>query len=131
MAELIPSEPTDNDDGLGDGDRANAHARSRRPKVNVPSADECLAALGRLPGAVAMKFITPAQASAMRASYAEILRHHQKCETRSERKAIADEDVIELMRNDSKAFSIMEPFLTDEQVDMVLRGAKDGGDGQA
>lgn len=50
--------------------------------------------------------------------------------SRDESKVIADADVIDLMRKDPKVFSLLEPFLTDDQIDLILKGAKDGKNGQ-
>lgn len=96
----------------------------RRPRGRIPNAEECLAALAQLAGAVVMGLITPAQASAIRASYSEILRHYQKSETRNDRRGIADADVMELMKTDPKMFSMLEPFLTDEQIDLIMRSSE-------
>lgn len=135
MTKLITSEP--NDEGPEETEHheqdAEQHEQGarRRKRRRIPSIEDCLDALASLAGAVAMGLITPAQANPIRASYAEILRYHQKNENRSERKGIADADVIGLMRKDPKMFSMLEPFLTDEQIDMVMKNAKDGGHGQA
>ncbi len=101
----------------------------RRRRGRIPDSEECLAALASLAGAVGMGFIKPAQASAMRASYAEILKFHKQHDRRDDRPGIADADVLELMRKDPKLFSVMEAFLTDEQIDMVMHGGKDGSGG--
>ena len=111
-----------------DADQPQEEPR-RRKRGKIPSIEDCLIALASLAGAVAMGLLKPAQASSIRASYSEILRYHQKNETRSDRNGMADADVMEIMRKDPKMFSMMEPFLTDEQIDLVMKNAKDGGHG--
>ena len=115
-------------DGEQDADQPQEEPR-RRKRGKIPDSEDCLAALASLAGAVAMGFIKTAQANSIRAMYAEILRYHQKNESRSDRNGMSDADVMEIMRKDPKMFSMMEPFLTDEQIDLVMKNAKDGGHG--
>jgi len=134
MTKLITSGADDgpkNDDGqAGNADRAHDDT-GRRKHGSIPSKEACLAALAQLAGAVALGLLKPAQANAMRTNYVEILRHHQRNESRDDRQGIANEDVVELMRSNPQAFSILEPFLTDDQIDMVMRGSRDGKHEQA
>ncbi len=132
MTKLITSnadddDPHDADDGADESEQPK-QSRARRPG-KIPDVEACLAALAALAGAVALGYLKAAQANSIRAMYTEILRHHQKNESRDDRKGIADADVVELMRKDPKVFSMMEPFLTDEQIDMVMKNAKDGDHG--
>lgn len=132
MTKLITSEAGDDGpkeaDGEQDTDQPQEEPR-RRKRGTIASIEDCLIALASLAGAVAMGLLKPAQANSIRASYTEILRYHQKNETRSDRNGLADADVMEIMRKDPKMFSMMEPFLTDEQIDLVMKNAKDGGHG--
>lgn len=136
MTKLITAD-TDDDGDDDPHDADDGGEESEHPKQNhgrrsgkIPDVDSCLAALAALAGAVALGYINAARANAIRAMYAEILRHHHKNDSRSDRKGLADADVAELMRKDPKVFSIMEPFLTDDQIDLVMKNAKDGGHGQ-
>lgn len=135
MTKLITSEGGDDDPEASkhpeqDADAAREDA-ARQKRRKIPSLEDCLFAIASIAGAVAMGFIKPAQANTIRASYAEILRHHQKNESRNNRQGLADADVVEMMRKDPQMFSMLEPFLTDEQIDLVMKNAKDGGHGQA
>ena len=116
-------------DGEPDADQPREEPR-RRKRGPIASMEDCLIALASLAGAVAMGLLKPAQANSIRASYTEILRYHQKNETRSDRNGMADADVMEIMRKDPHMFSMLEPFLTDEQIDLVMKNAKDGGHGK-
>jgi hypothetical protein len=134
MTKLITSEAAD--DGPKDTEREQdaeqPHEQSRRRKRGkIPDVEDCLAALASLAGAVAMGYLKPAQANPIRAIYADILRHHQKNESRNDRNGLSNADVVELMSQDPKMFSMLEPFLTDEQIDLVMKNAKEGGRGQA
>jgi hypothetical protein len=132
MTKLITSAAADDGPEAANGepnaDQPRQEPRDRK-RGRIASAEDCLLALDRLSGAVAMGLLKPAQANAMRASYAEILRYHQKNETRSDRNGMADADVREIMRKDPTMFSMLAPFLTDEQIDLVMNSAKDGGHG--
>ncbi len=103
----------------------------RRKRGEIPSIEDCLAVLKSLAGAVALGLLTPPQAKTIHACYAEILRHHQHHQSHSDRKGVADADVVELLRKDPKIFSVLEPFLTDDQIDLVMKNAKEGDRGQA
>ncbi len=134
MSKLVrsASDGEDPKDTKPQGDHAHesrADSRDRRRPQSL-SAEDCLSALSQLPGAVAMGMLKPAQASAMKSFYAEILRYRQKAESRGEHKSVPDADVIALLQKDPKLMAIMAPFLTDEQVDLVM-GAEGGSDGQA
>ena len=132
MSKLISSGAAD-DGHQAAGSEPNADQPREEPRDRkrgrIPSVDDCLRALASVAGAVAMGLLKPAQANAMRATYAAILSYHQKNETRSDRNGMADADVREIMRKDPKMFSLLEPFLTDEQIDQVMKNAKDGGHG--
>jgi hypothetical protein len=103
----------------------------RRGKSRIPKTDECLKALAQLPGLVAMKLLKPAEANAIRAAYREILQHYQKEHAREDRRRLSDADVLDLMRKDPKILGMLEPLLTDEQIAMVMNGAKDGPNAEA
>lgn len=135
MTKLITSEAGDDDPKASkhpecdaDTTREDAAGQKRR---KIPSLEDCLFALASLAGAVAMGLIKPAHANTIRASYTEILRHHQKNDSRIDRQGLADADIMDMMRKDPKVFTIMEPFLTDAQIEMLMQNAKDGDSGQA
>jgi hypothetical protein len=103
----------------------------RRAQQKIPTIDECLDALGKLAGAVALGFLSPAQANAIRGSYAEILRHHRQGRGREDGRNLADAQVLDLLRRDPTMLSALEPFLSDAQIDLVMRQDTEAGGGQA
>lgn len=129
---MLPSENSgDNGKNQEKGSRENERsygANGRRKDHQIPTVEECLAALMQLNAAVALGIFVPSQANAIRANYTEILRHHQKTSGNADRKGIATADVMELMRKDPKVLSIVTPFLSDEQVAMIMKnsGRTDG-----
>ncbi len=132
MTAMLPSENSGNNGKNQEpGSRENERpygANGRRKDQHIPTVEECLAALMQLNAAVALGIFVPSQANAIRANYTEILRHHQKMSGNADRKGIATADVMELMRKDPKILSIVTPFLSDEQVAMIMKnsGRTDG-----
>jgi hypothetical protein len=126
---LLPS-PGDEDphDGpaRGAADSGAAGARQRRAP-HIPSAEECLAALAHLAGLVALGILRPAQANAIRGSYREILQHHGRSHARgSAQAAVSDADLLDLVRTNPALLNLLEPLLTKEQIDLVMRDGEGG-----
>jgi hypothetical protein len=117
------------------GDRAEAPPGAAgqedpRPTRKVPSTRECLEGLAQLPGLVALNLLKPAQANSIRGVYREILQHHEKCESRETHARQTNVDVLEAARKDPHLFNLLEPFLSDEQVAMVMQDAREGDGGE-
>jgi len=93
---------------------------SNRSARKIPSDEDCLAALAQLPGLVALKYMTPAQANAVRGVYQAILKHYQQARAASARPGIADADLLEIARANPEILSMLEPLLTDEQMDLIF-----------
>ncbi len=91
----------------------------------IPDTQECLRALAQLPGLIAIGILKPAQANAIRANYQEILKQHEKSQTRAGEAGLSNADVLELARQNPDILSMLEPILTQEQIALVL---KDGAD---
>ena len=112
------------DGGQPDGqDSAHTHQRSKGP--SIPSEEECLAAIAQVGRLVAIGLLKPAQANAIRGSFREILMYHQKKAKESEQ-GISNVDVLEVFQQDPKLLSLLEPLLSQEQIDMILKNS--GGD---
>ena len=103
-------------------------AKSQGGKKRIPSREECLYAIHQLAGLVALGMLTSAQANSIRASYREILKHHDRAHVAAGGAGLADGNVLELARNHPEILSMLEPLLTDEQIAMVMRDG-DGHDG--
>lgn len=135
MTAMLRSENSgDNGKDQDAGSRENGRpygANGRRKDQQIPTMEECLAALAKLNSAVALGLLAPSQANAIRANFTEILRHHQKMSGATDRKGVAGADVMELMRKDPKILSILSPFLSDEDVAMIMKNASGRSDGQA
>lgn len=127
-AEPSPDEdPPRNEQGR---DRGRSRGRSDRPsRGKIPSADECLEMLARLSGLLSLKLVTPAYANAVRANTTEILRHHQRNESRGNGKSVADEDLLDVARNNPRMLTLLEPFLSQDQLDLVMGDGEEEDDG--
>ncbi|MBW3596972.1 MAG: hypothetical protein KY475_06820 [Planctomycetes bacterium] len=116
----------------GKSRRNHNGARGRRHDRVIPTAEDCLDAMARLPGLLTLGVLNSAQVNAIRAIYAGILQYHQRSQARDERQGISNADVIELMRSNPAILSMLEPLLTDEQIAMVMDDVRDeDNDGQA
>ena len=132
-----PDGPEDNDPKNPDEKpQTSKQSRRRRPPRRgesnrsarkIPSAEDCVAALAQLPGLVALKYISPAQANAARGVYQAILKHYQQARAASAQPGIADADLLEIARTHPEILNMLEPLLTDVQMDLVF--GDDPGDG--
>jgi hypothetical protein len=98
----------------------------RRSKMHVASEEECLAALSQLPGFVVMGLMTTSQANTLRATYNTILQYHQKRQAGGRGQSVDNAGLVDVLRKHPGLASALEPFLSDEQIAMLLKEAKDG-----
>ena len=116
------------DSGEKAGGESASKKRRQRKGPDIPTEEECLGAIAQVARLAAMGLLKPAQANAIRGSFKEILmyppeegqgkraRHFQwlmslRCSSRIPRKLL----------------SLLEPLLSQEQIDMILKNS-DGGD---
>lgn len=90
---------------------------------SYPDEEQCLAAIARLAGLVAMGLLTSSQANSIRASFVEILRWHQAARGSREQPRLEDADVIRLLRTDPELLALLAPMLTEDQIAMITREA--------
>ncbi len=90
---------------------------------HVFSEQECLEALTRLIGLVALKIITPAQANSMRAGLEALLRLHQRRGRGDRGQTLDDDAVLKIFDRDPTVVDLLSPFLTEDQVELVMRRA--------
>jgi hypothetical protein len=125
-----PDEPDEtghaNARGKARGERSPGGGQRRRAKRPPPSVDDCLAALAHIAGLVAMRLLAPAQANSMRAIYHEILAYHQGKAQRAE--ALSNAKVMEILHRDPALLNALEPLMTDDQIDMVMKAEDDDAD---
>ena len=75
-----------------------------------------------IPGLVAAGILTPQKASAMRAVYQTLLRNLD--DTHGSASAeIPDENVLQILRKGPELLALIQPFLTPQQVAMIVENA--------
>jgi hypothetical protein len=65
-------------------------------------------------------------ANAIRATYHELLLQHEHNALDATKSTLPDDDVLGILRARPELLSLLEPFLTDEQLKKVMREATDG-----
>lgn len=110
--------------GAAPGGKRRGTARSGEKKQrSYPDEEQCLAAISRLAGLVAMGLLTTSKANSIRASFAEILRWHRTARGARQQQRLEDTDLIGLLRSNPELLAMLEPLLTDDQIDMLTREA--------
>jgi hypothetical protein len=97
-------------------------SRSSGEAAYLPTKQELIARLNMLAGCVAMGTITPGRANSMRGIYATILGNlddHRAVGAGS----LGDQDVLTVLRDHPHMLKFLKPFLTPEQIDLIVREA--------
>ena len=90
---------------------------------DVPTQQECMRALGRLPILITLKVISTQQANAIRGTYQTVLNEIHRSTSDGGTAAVADDNVIALLKANPELLNLVEPLLTDQQVrDLLERG---------
>jgi hypothetical protein len=104
-----------------DGHQSGSDAK-RGDELRFSNKHEILAKLDRMPGMIAMGLLPPARANSMRSIFHTMLSHLGESSP-SAGAVAADEDVVKILRLQPELLKIFLPFLTREQVDLVIREA--------
>jgi hypothetical protein len=86
--------------------------------------------LGRIPGLVTLGFLTTSKANAIRGAIAELLRWHSSSKYGREQRRVDDESLLSMLRTNPELMGLVEPLLTDEQIDLVTGAAAAQGAGE-
>jgi hypothetical protein len=95
-------QPADDERRRADAEDSQANARAQRSSQGtanhrqVASAEDCLAALSRLPSLIVMGLLKPYQANAIRGVYAEILSHYER-QGPADCGGVADDALIDML----------------------------------
>ncbi len=133
--ELIPSEPTpqgpQDDPTTGsdrcDDDGAQSRKQRQRRRGHVLSVDDCLCMLSQLPSLITLNAITPSKANAIKGALQAVLAELRGTHAARPAKELND-NLIAQLRNQPELLHSLEPLLSDEHVDEILRGVKDDTD---
>ena len=104
--------------------------KASRPRQadSILSEAQCLAGLSRLPGLLAFNMIKADKSNAMLGAFREILRHHSSAKDPGRNAGIVDDDMLAVLRKNPELFQLLEPLLTDEQIELILNDEQDGKD---
>jgi hypothetical protein len=138
MSELIPlndddaqSEDPEQQANRARDPRKKRARRGRSAEPGIADTDACLRALSQLPGLIVMGVVKPTQANSIRSTYHVILQHHQHSEDKHEQGKIADDDVLQMLRQSPSLISMLEPLLTEAQIELLMEHEADENDGEA
>jgi hypothetical protein len=126
MDGLIPFPP---DKSQGEKQHKRRGQKSRRRKAGqVMGQRECLEALSRLPGLLMMGIIEPTKSNAICSVLKAILSQHQIEHSKTSGSGLNGFDIIGVLRARPDLMSLLEPLLTDDQLDILTKDAMDGDD---
>jgi hypothetical protein len=132
MNDLTPSGAPNPEDGAGssvppEANKQDAQGEQPRPRNTgqILGEQQCLAGLSQLPGLLATGFMKPQTSNAIRGVYHELLQHGQLSGRDAAKHAVADEDVMAILRENPGMLSMLEPFLTVDQLKMILEQLND------
>jgi hypothetical protein len=127
---LIPTQETASDesaseqshgDGHGaDADRQHDQQHQQAAKTDVPSEEDCLRAIVHVGRLAALGVFKPSVANSVRNSFRDVLQHHQK-KAKAAEKNLTNDTVIECLRQDPKVLSLLEPLLSQEQIELIVK----------
>jgi hypothetical protein len=106
---------------------AGHHGEPRSQRPALPSEADCLLAIARVAGLIAMGFLTPSQGNAVRAAFRDILQHY-KGKAKDAQQPVSNADVMDVLRTDPKLLDLLAPLLTPDQLDMVMNAGDEGAD---
>jgi hypothetical protein len=100
----------------------------RQGRAAIASAEDCLAMLSRLPSLVTLGMISTATANTIRSTCTAILQYYGRQQSGPSRTVVNEKDVAKLLRTHPEYAKLFEHLLTDEQIEILVRGGKDDGD---
>jgi hypothetical protein len=133
MSDLIPAGDRTVDDDTTSRDHRTRHAeqpdagtgaRRARTSRKIPTETECLQGLAALNEMLVLRLLSSAQASAIRANFKELLAHHRQHQRAPSGQKV-DGDLLSLAQGDPKIAAMLEPFLSDEQIDRFFPGSNE------
>jgi hypothetical protein len=111
---LAPLVPPSTDRGAEGSSEGHPHC--------IPNKADILHKLDQMPGLIAIGLLPPAKANAMKGVYNTILAHVGDSPQNGAAR-IADEDVIKILQKQPELLRALQPFLTPEQLELIIREA--------
>ncbi len=128
MDDLVPKEPDEQSTSGAPsaGSSGQDGQGSRRQRTGqVFDETDCMRGLSQLPGLVVMKMIKPGESNAMRSAYEAILHHHHHAQSSGATAPVIDANMIAQLRDHPELLRLLEPFLTEDQLQTILKGSDD------
>jgi hypothetical protein len=122
--------PQQSDDSAGKGSRRSGGEnhraeQPRRGRPRIASEENCLAALTQLGSLATLGMLTTAQVNAIRGIYSTLLQYHQRQQSGPARTVGNEQELVRQLRKNPELANLLEPLLTKEQIEMLLRGDMD------
>ena len=96
------------------------HQRAGQP--DIPSEEDCLRAIAHVARLAALGMFKPSVANTIRSAFRDIFQYH-KSKAKEAEKNVANADVLEAVRNDPKMLGLLEPFLTQDVINAIMKNA--------
>ena len=133
MNELVPASPPE-DDGASQavppnpGPENHQHTQAhRRNAGQILSREQCLAGISQLPGLLVIGMLKPQTSNSMLGAFNSLLHQHERSDQPTNRPQISNEDILRTWRENPAMVRMLEPFLTDDQLQMIAQEeAKNG-----
>jgi hypothetical protein len=131
---MTAKKPQADDDNAAEKTKRPKHgvtAPRKRKKRAIPEVDEILHQLMELNGAVLIGSVSAKQADLIHKNLRAVLQVQLKRATRDDAGPASQEGLVELCRNDRQMLNAIEPFLSDEQVERLMREVADNPENEA
>ena len=131
MDELSIPERQDDPAGQASGRSDSGKRRGEDPqrgRTRIASVEDCLRVLSQLGSLVTLGMLSTAQANTIRSTYTAILQYHERQQSGPTRTITNEKGLAELLRKQPELATLLEPLLSDEQIQMLVRGGKDAED---
>ena len=123
MDDLIRQKPDDDESTskppAADNTQPEPKKDRRRKAGQIYDEKDCLRGLTQLVILTAMKLVRSNEANAIKGIYSVILQHHQRTKSTRAASQIDDTDVLAMLRTNPEMLNMLEPLLTDEQLQMI------------
>jgi hypothetical protein len=110
-------------DAAADSNGNQQHQRAE--KDGIISEEDCVRGIAHVARLVALGVLTPSKANTIRASLRDILQYHRNKSKQAE-KGVANGDVLDILKKDPQLLSLLEPLLSQSQIDMIMKNANGG-----
>ena len=131
MTDKTPQAAADNTAKKTKRAQHGSAAPRARKKPAIPTVDQLLDQMMQLSGAVLIGSVSAKQGELIHKNLRAVLQVQLKRATRDDAGPASQEGLVELCRSDPKMLNAIEPFLTDEQVEMLMNEVTDEPDNES